>query len=198
MSPCSFECFLLQYVVHPPHAAFCCFFSAIYGSDVCVLFYCTTATAILVCVPFASQFLPLSLSFSLYVLLLGDRLLLVPLVVFSQFFSPFSFVSARLTAAFCVPFFPHFSFITPAIFSDNSGLSPPFPVPPTTCISSATFSFSSPSLLRLFLRPQDVRRCPVGPEVKPRLSTSHPTRHFDSSISSLCVVCVVLSVSRPA
>lgn len=51
---------------------------------------------------------------------------------------------------------------------------------------------------RLSLRPQDVRRCPVGPEVKPRLSTSHPTRHFDSSISSLCVVCVVLSVGRPA
>lgn len=51
---------------------------------------------------------------------------------------------------------------------------------------------------RLSLRPQDVRRCPVGPEVKPRLSTSHPTRHFDSSISSLCVVCVVLSVGRRA
>lgn len=60
---------------------------------------------------------------------------------------------------------------------------------------------NTPSLApipRLSLRSQDVRRCPVGPEVKPRLSTSHPTRHFDSSISSLCVVCVVLSVGRRA
>lgn len=187
MSPCSLECFLLQYVVHPPHAAFCCFCSAIYGSNVCVLFYCTTATTILVCFPFASVSVS-SLSLSLSVLLLGDRLLLVPLVVFSQFFSLFFCICASHCCFLC-SFFPHFSFIISGLSSLSCA--------PTTCVSSATFSFS-PSPLCLFLRPQDVRRCPVGPEVKPRLSTSHPTRHFDSSISSLCVVCVVLNVSRPA
>lgn len=125
---------------------------------------------------------------SLSVLLLGDRLLLVPLVVFSQFFSLFFCICASHCCFLC-SFFPHFSFIISGLSSLSCA--------PTTCVSSATFSFS-PSPLCLFLRPQDVRRCPVGPEVKPRLSTSHPTRHFDSSISSLCVVCVVLNVSRPA
>lgn len=37
---------------------------------------------------------------------------------------------------------------------------------------------------------QDVRRCPVGLEVIPRLSASHPSRHFDSPTSSFCVVLV--------
>lgn len=138
----------------------------------------------------------LSLSRCLSVLLLGDRLLLVPLVVFSQFFSPFLLYLRVSLLLFVFLFSSLLLHHHCPIFSDNSGLSP-LSCAPTTCISSATFSFS-PSLLRLFLRPQDVRRCPVGPEVKPRLSTSHPTRHFDSSISSLCVVCVVLSVSRPA
>lgn len=184
--------FLLQYVVHPLS---CCilplllsylWLQRVFLFIVLLLQYPGWLS---VCSCLLSRSLPASLS----VPLLRDRLLLVPVVVFFPLF----FCICASHCCFLCSFFLHFSFITTAITSLTTLASSSFLVPPTTYISSATFSFS-PSPLRLFLRPQDVRRCPVGPEVKPRLSTSHPTRHFDSSISSLCVVCVVLSVSWPA
>lgn len=166
--------------------------SQLFMAPMCVSFYCTTAA--ISCFAFCLLLSPpLSLS------LCSSAQRQVVISARSSFFTVF-FLFFCICASHCCflcSFFLHFSFITTAITSLTTLASSPFPVPPTTYISSATFSFS-PSPLRLFLRPQDVRRCPVGPEVKPRLSTSHPTRHFDSSISSLCVVCVVLSVSRPA
>lgn len=97
----------------PPHAAFCCFFSAIYGSSVCffLLYYCYN---ILLCFTVSvSLSLCLSSSLSLSVPLLRDRLLLV---VFSQFLFLFFCICASHCCFLC-SFSPHFSFITTAITS---------------------------------------------------------------------------------
>lgn len=180
-----------------------------------------------VCV-YCSHYLPVShsitSSLSIPLRLLRDRLLLALAVFLFNIVFLFFFAEALISASHCCLYsFSHFSSSTTTItslsfspsccfylfhsscsyalphpsFSGNPAL--PFPL---TLLPSLMTSFLLPSLLhlspRLSLRPQDVRRCPVGPEVKPRLSTSHPTRHFDSSISSLCVVCVVLSVGRQA
>lgn len=140
--------------------------------------------------------------------LLRDRLLLA-LVSFRYLLFLFCWGTASHCCFFFVFLFSHF-FSSSSTAITSLSLSSLFSLcflcllcPPTYTPSLAHDllpppSFPPPTIPRLSLRPQDVRRCPVGPEVKPRLSTSHPTRHFDSSISSLCVVCVVLSVGRRA
>lgn len=193
----------------------------------CVSFYCTTVVVLFcfslsLCHVFSRCLLFVSLSLTLtsrflsqshaplfYSSVVAQR----QVVISACFFSVSSlFILLRhcfsLLLFFCVPFFSllllllhchHLSFSFLAVFP----LFPLFALPshlhsfPRSWPPSSSF-LSPPTIPRLSLRPQDVRRCPVGPEVKPRLSTSHPTRHFDSSISSLCVVCVVLSVGRRA
>lgn len=175
---------------------------------------------------YRSRYLPVSLTItsplSIPLRLLRDRLLLALVVVSFCFFLLYLFAEALISASHCCLYsFSHFSssstIITSLLFHPPAVSISFFPLIPThshtpvslqSCPPLPTYTLSLahdlpplPLLLlspRLSLRPQDVRRCPVGPEVKPRLSTSHPTRHFDSSISSLCVVCVVLSVGRRA